>query len=551
MISKIKFFYLLIFGLVCFQGNAQQEYDKENPVLFTDRDYCISGDTVWFKVLLPHNVEYEGNIVRVQINSKGNNLITSVIKKTNLGCAQGFIVVPDSLSSGVYFLSAFRNSQRDAVDIELENKLLLVYNRFEENILSVNVPVVNEKSIPENFNSKIILNTNKTIYKPREKVDVEIDINSDEEISSAIIRATVIDPLAKEIGGRFKIPMLGSNVSIPVVVEKDGFILSGSVVDANKNPQNEILIFLSIPGDPPYFDYCVSGKNGDFHFFLKDAMGSTNIVLQSVSSNQSEYFIKTEVNYLKPNEKLQSETKILTTWQAEFISTLIKGSFLNRLFNPAYSIQNKYFEMPARMEMPFYGTPTERVFPNEFVDLPDFQEISRELLSGVQYRVRNQEPIIRMLNAKLGMFFEQEPFRLLNGIPVFKNRVLSTLKSTDIKYIDIIQSERLFGDILLKGILAVALNDNSNGWMLQQPNINQFEVNCLQPDKTPGYLTKKEISSNQPDIRPVYLWELLSPDTKSSFRFFLSDIKGKVEISLEGLTKNNTSFKASKIIEVK
>ena len=140
---------------------------------------------------------------------------------------------------------------------------------------------------------------------------------------------------------------------------------------------------------------------------------------------------------------------------------------------------------------------------------------------------------------------------MLNGIPIFKNSLLASLKSADIEYIDLVQSERIYGDLLFEGILAVSLYDKSNSWMVQQPNIYQFSIPCLQPDMSPGYMKQKKITASVPDTRQVYYWDILDISENIDIEFDLADMKGNVEISVEGVTSSNQPFKSSKIIEVK
>ncbi|NQU51068.1 MAG: hypothetical protein HQ522_00870 [Bacteroidetes bacterium] len=548
MNSKIKILFLLVFGFCYLVGNSQKINNE--LALFTDRDYCISGDSVWFKVFLPETVLEKGNVVRVQLDTKDNNLISSAVKRIENGWAEGYLHVPDSLSSGLCFVTAFLNSQRDSSSHELYSNALIVYNRFEESISEMELPNSDLKTILENYNSFVNLNSDKNEYLTREKVSVEIDINSD-EILNAVIKATVVDPLAKEISGSYRFNFESLNNTIPRIKEQDGFLLNGRVVDIDGNLQKGVLVVLSITGEPPYFDYYISGKDGDFHFFIKDAVGTANIVLQAISKNNKEYFIEKELNYLVRKDENQTLTKTLTSQQSEFISSLIDGDFIYKLFNLTISKSNEFFEISPRFSMPFYGPPTERIVPDEFMDLPDFKEISRELLGGVQLRDRNGSVTFRMLNQKQRYFFENEPLRLLNGIPVFKNSFFTSLKSTDINYIDVVQSERLFGDLVFMGILSVSLKDKSNSWMVKQPNIFQFKVDCLQPGKRPEYLKERITSHNQPDLRHIYIWEILKINTEQKLDFYLSDLKGKVEISVEGVTKSKKVFKASKIIEVK
>lgn len=554
ILKKLNILFFVLLGFFSLSGQAQTVQNNTNLYLFTDRDYCISGDTLWFKIELKNGKDEKSNVVHVQLDSPENNLISTVINRSKSGWAEGYMHIPDSLSTGVYFLTSFLNSQRNIPDFKVETRTLFVYNRFEEQVLEIPVPLNNLKVYDKDFSQKINISLDKTNYKPREKVSVNLGFNGfySDEFSNVIVKATRLDNLAVETGGKFLVESETSNQTIPFLNEKDGFVLSGKVTEKESGlPKLGIIILLSITGEPPYFDYCVSGEEGDFHFFLKDAEGIANVVLQAVSENDLEFDIQTEKNDLVRKQEIRVQPKTLTQNQTEFISSSISGNFFNKLFNTNYILQSENFNMPVRFTIPFYGEPKSRVIPDEFIDLPDFQEISRELLSGVQYRARGGEIEFRLLNELQSTFFEYEPLRLINGIPVFKNNLFASLNSTKIDYIDFILQERLFGDLIFKGVLAVSLNDKSNGWLTNQPNIYQFNVACLQSDKTPGYLEKREFKMNEPDIRQVYFWEIMENDSTLEFEFNLSDLKGKVEISVEGVTKNNESFKAAKIIEVK
>ncbi len=548
MNCKIKILLLFIMVFVSLQTYSQNIEKQEQLTLFTDRDFCISGDTLWFKVWLPNSMQQNGNVVRVQLYGKNNNLISSVIKMAKNSWAEGFINVPDSLSTGQYFVTAFINSQRNLSEIPIKSKSLLVYNRFEERVSEIEIVKAEtfENDIVDNGGIK--LETDKEKYQIRDKVTVNFDFEID--FKNVIVKASIVDPLAKEVSKNYKFNLKSSNILIPDFKEQNGFLISGRVVDANRNPQPGVLVILSITDEPPHFDYYLSGKEGDFHFFLKNAVGNTDIVLQAISNGNNEFFIEKELNYLEIKSEIISQTKVLSYNQSEFISLLIKGNFIGKLFNPINLEQPDFFEMPARFIMPFYGLPSYRVLPKEFIELPDFNEISKELLKGVQYRNRNGNITIRMVNDSENSFFYTEPLRLLNGIPIFKNSLFSNLKSEDISYIDITRKERIFGDLSFKGILAVSLFDKSNSWMAEQANIFQFNINCLQPDNDTEYSLRHETDINTPDLRQIYCWKVLEKDSINEIEFFLSDLKGEVEISLEGITTNDVVFRVTKTIVV-
>ncbi|HKI87798.1 MAG TPA: hypothetical protein VKA38_02140, partial [Draconibacterium sp.] len=372
-------------------------------------------------------------------------------------------------------------------------------------------------------------------------------------IKNVVVKVTKIDELAKEAGGIFKVNPKSYNPAIPFLDEDDGYILNGKVTDPETGaPKAGALVLLSIVREPPYFDYSFTGKDGGFYFFLKNAEGTTNTILQAIPEKDEEYTINLGKNYLVRRGNFTMEQKILTPDQTDFISTQISGSFFRRLFKNSYMVKPDSFYMPPRFSIPFYGKPNSHVIPAEFIDLPNFQEISRELLPGVQYREKSDgENTIRLLNQTQSAYFDVEPLRLINGIPVFKNNFFAPMKSTDIDYIDIVLNQRLFGDLLFNGILAVSLKDKSNFWLAQQSNIFQFSVKCLQPGKSPAYNKKPDFRETVPDIRQVYLWKLMNTYAPETFDFYLSDLKGKVEVSVEGVNENGKNIKFTKIIEVK
>ncbi|MEN8117822.1 MAG: hypothetical protein ABFS16_12625 [Bacteroidota bacterium] len=550
MSSEIKIWILLLLAVGWFSSNAQVNSANKQLYLFTDREYCISGDTLWFKVLISENGIDRSDVVRVQLDSKNGNLIAGVAKKSKNRWAEGFIHVPDSLSTGVYFVSTFLNSQRSLPQFEVPGKTLFVYNRFEESVTEMAVPEMPESGKRNNGNKPVKIATVKSDYTSGEMVQGSVEIKSD-EIAHAVISARMIDPLSHRTGGRTNYVGTGAYPEIPHFEEKNGIMVSGYIADQEGILQKNTLVLLSIAGDPPYFDYCITGDKGDFNFYLQNATGTAKVVLQAVSLESNELVIKPVLNHLQRNGDIQLTSKLLTPDQSDFIKVALQGNFINKLFNPARLKANGFFEMPNRYDIPFYGPPTKRIVPAEFIDLPDFREISRELLPGVQYRVKNSEVTFRMIDIIHNTIFDNEPLRLINGIPVFKNSLFSSLKSTDIDYIDIVQTERIFGDVIFKGILAVSLHNKSDLWMSQQPNIFTFNIPCLQPDRKPGYLTFEKLDSSIPDVRQVYLWEILDTGRLNDFSFNLSDYKGKVEIAVEGTTLTGQYFKTSKTIDVK
>ncbi len=540
---------LLVF--MPFMALPQSQTDREIIELFTDREFCVSGDTVWFKAWLPYNGQSMENIIRVQLDGAGNNLISSVLKKVEDHWAEGYIPVPDSLSTGQYFITAFLNSSRDKQDLQLNSKAVLVFNRFEDNVNELKYLETSYENRYETNENHLTVLTEKEEYVARENVKVVLAKANGSDFSKILVKAALVDPISGETGKNYKFSLHSSNSTIPDIPEKDGFLISGRVVDQAGRPRMGIIVILSVYDEPPYFDYCISGDEGDYHFLLKNAVGSTNMVIQAIPRSNEEYRIERVDNQLiRQNEQIPG-SKYLNQEQSEFINSLLTGNFISRLFGKRMMQESVGFSMPERFTVPFYGKPTKRVVPDEFYDLPNFLEISREIIPGVQFRERDGTTTFRLLNQSAGVYFESEPLRLINGIPVFKNNLFTSLESKDITYIDVVETERIFGDLSFQGVVSVSLKDKSNSWMARQPNVFQFYTKCLQPEKKPGYMAQKVTAPNIPDIRQVFFWDILDIKDSGEIEFNLSDLKGEVEITVMAILEENKVTEVSKTIKVK
>ena len=545
-----KWLKILLQGCLVFTGFATfaSQIDEKNPLLFTDRGFCVSGDTVWVMLKLPENVEHEDLVARFQIEAIDGSLIGGVAIESSDSWARGFLMIPDSLSTGQYFITAFLLNGANH-QIEPVTKSLLVYNRFDEDIAQINLVTASDAEINDNQSDKIQIKTDAETYKARERVNVSFTLPADFNFSETVIRAAITDPLEKKLSG-YRFSYRFPSAPAPGFIEKGGYLVSGKVTGINGVVQPGVLVVISLTTPESYFDYCVTDSVGIFHFFVKNAFGAADAVFQVFSDTDQKFEVHLENCAPQRTVFFNAEPFVLTPEQTGFIKNALNSSFANRIFNPANLVQTEYFSMEMADSIPFYGPPTIRVRPEDFIDLPDFREISRELLPGFQFRVRNEKNVFRMLNRTKGEFFKTEPLRLINGIPVFNNQLFASLKSTEISHVDLVLYERIYGDLILNGVLEVSLKDKSNAWLGNQPNLFRRNIIFLQPYKNPGYYNPTPPKHSEPDTRQVFVWKK-ADGMPENFVFDLSDRKGTVEISVEGFTSENRYFKSVKTIEVK
>jgi hypothetical protein len=549
-----KWFLFLLFFLISGGVFAQNENPDNCLFLFTDRDYCVAGDTVWFKVALQNSNDSKSDVVRVQFSDAGNRLILMIKKQCHNRWAEGFLVVPDTMGTGLYFLSAFLNEQRTEPGFTLVKKALFVFNRFQRDLNEIQVPDEKGKLVIQDFSKVFSINTGKTIYSPREKIilDFSMDTTLNSKISSILVKASRVNKFFSRHGGWFSEIPDEPGFHIPDFQENDGVLISGKVTgEESSKPVDGAIVFLSVFNAPHYLDYYVSGSEGDFHFYLKQAEGTGEIVLQAFTKTGRRVNVHLENVPLLASNPNPPVSVQLHENNIGFIHEAIDAAFFSKLFNPEVVVSEGYFDLPPRFKMPFYGYPQKQVFPGNYNDLPDFREIARELLPGVQYRVRNDDVILRMLHLKENAFFSSEPFKMVNGIPVFRNRLISSFGSNDIDRIEYVMEDRVYGDLRFSGTLAIFLKNSSVKGLMNQPGFFRFTETFLQPENRPGNLIPEPVLKNIPDFRQVVCFKLIKQGVEEPVVFFLPDVKGEYEISAEWITSDGRIFKSSEIIEVR
>ncbi|MCG6186048.1 hypothetical protein [Maribellus maritimus] len=527
---------------------------QEQIYLFPDRSLAVSGDTIWFSISVFNSEQEEmSNVVHVQLDNMENTHISKVSVLCDNGTGTGYIPVPDSLSSGIYALRAFSLIQNSNYESEVNQRFVTVYNRFEEELFTFDFPLP-ENEIKYQYSTAVHIETEKEDYKKGEEVVVSLDILQDvlANTSQVIVTAGLEEASNVDFATSWYPAAHKSAVKLPVpVVEKNGILVSGKVHSAEDNqPVPNAVVILSIPDSIPYLDYCVSDSFGVFYFYLRNAFGTADIVLQALAKNSMPCTIDLFEDYIDADRLVVSE-KMLNHEELVFGESVIKASYFTKLFS-GYKIESsRSFAMQRQFRHPFYGEPTKTFYPDLFVDLPDFQDVSREILHGVQYRERKGETTIRLLNLGGDAVFKEEPLKLLDGIPVFDPEVFAPMGTDDIARVDVVYEKKFFGDLSFSGILSIYTKNRSLSWVDVNQSTGHFEYPCLQMQKTWSFKNHDVDNTHIPNFRRVlYRNKFDSLNGKKELRFVTSDLKGDAIIRVILIQKDQKVLYSQKIIKV-
>ena len=206
-----------------------------------------------------------------------------------------------------------------------------------------------------------------------------------------------------------------SNKMLTFLPEYRGHIITGKVIDISSlRSVQGIPAYLSVSGKRihPYLTY--SNVDGRVIFETNHLFGSRQLITQTgpsqnttrleIESPFSEAISSTTLPYLKLKENLKGPLTLRSiSMQTE--DMFYRGRVKNQ---PQTSDSSA-----------FYGNASEQYQLDEYTRFPAMEEVIREYVKGVRLRKKDDEYFFKVLNGPENYIFENGPFVLLDGVPVF------------------------------------------------------------------------------------------------------------------------------------
>ena len=198
---------------------------------------------------------------------------------------------------------------------------------------------------------------------------------------------------------------------------------------------------------------------------------------------------------------------------------------------------------------PFYGLPSETVDPKLFLDLPNFNEIARELLPGVKFRSFGRIPTMQVLNLPMHAYFTESPLVLLDGVPISDLGLIKDLGTKEIEKIEVGQYERFFGIVNFKGFVAIHTVKKDFTGIPSSDDFVKIALNGIQGQ--PVLVENTHQKSGEPDFRQLLLWNPSVPVASViNLNFKTSDIQGVFKLIVRGKNRDGSIFYQEQLFEV-
>ena len=555
--KKIYFvhFILIVFLFISIQKTYAMQ--REAAYLQTDREVYIAGESVFYKLCmiqpetkLTSELSKIGYIV---LRNTQSNHVLQLRVAIDKGVSIGSFLLPDTLSSGVYQLIAFSNLMRNYSENSFFRKNLIIANRHDKefNFREVN----NVKIAPDTTNlNRFDLFTDKQEYGTREKVILNLGkdkghlaVTVYEDPQMTLSNKNITESLADFI------PYTIDRNKMDFLVENRGKVIRGKVINIEtQKPIQHVVVLLSCLDSIANLQYQTTDENGCFQMLLSDYYDGKELffVVKGGSVNEK-YKIELEDKFI-----LNQDWKPLLSGVNNFQNFIARSAqlvYINNCYNLESSLSTSYLNKENEICPKVYNCDVSTVYPADYVSLKDFPEIVVELLPKARIINHNNKYSIHLINSAISSPFQKEPAIFLDGVFVDDINKIIGMGSDKIARIDLVDTERVFGDIVFQGIISITtkskevlrLTPSLGGLRIKNDTVNTGKkFTLINPVGIPGKTT--------PYFRQLLYWnpDVFCGKTNTIVEFFTSDHVATFIIKVEGLTEEGKPVFETKRIKV-
>ncbi len=518
----------------------------ETVSLFTDRNFYLSGEEIWFVAHVFINeapfVSDFSQVLYVELSNSDQKAVVKKKFKIEDGIASGNFGIPEEALSGNYYLRAYTSFLR---------------NLNPDDYFTTAITVINpERPLPENGQKlpfrdvkndagnhiEIAVKTSKDSYQQRALVEMILSAPTAIQEDFAHVSVSVVKQGTNTDADRFyienkKLQNTNTSENLLWLPEIRDVSVSGIIRNKKTNqPEPNAMIYISVLGENPQFHILNSRKNGEFVFSLNHATGLRDIFICTNPDPEKdlELLINNDFAGNYPLSK-ESDLMIDTSYKK-----LIEEIYVNCQAARIYESKDSAIIENSEVSSLLFGNPEFSVKINDFIDLPTLEDVIKEIVTAVSVKKKKGKSYFQVINAETNRMINCG-YIFLDNVPVFDVDDLLKISPSKIERIDVINRTHYLGDFSLDGIILITTNtDNFAGYTFPKESVF-LEYQAITPSSDfplPDYSDENKKQSRLPDFRTLLYWnpEVSLQNGKASVSFFTSDYCAGYDVIVRGIT---------------
>ena len=533
-------------------GNyALPQTSGERISVFTDRTLYIVGEKIWLTVDYRTNsaiyqLEWSTAIYVELIRWNGDQIVKSKLNLNRSG-ASGFIIIPEEVVSGNYYVRAYTRWMRNYGPCDYGYSRVKILNPYRKE--------TDEGPLPDNPDSAgsidafaakkwingIACKLSKNTYGQREKVDVNLYLNKELKNPPVKYALTITEKGGIDTSRTWPL-CISDKVNrnkIFYYPEIRGVSVSGDVINRKTNePLGNTVVYLSIPVSGEFFSTYTTGVKGRFLFTLPELKGNFDFYIEVLTGDTIDAVIRIDNDFCKVPLKLPYIPFELDPAE----KLLVQNMMINFQLKEKYiqNTESKQSGVKSAKSAVFYGKPENVIFTGDYIELNNLQEFIYELIKPIIVYHKNDLPDIRF-NLDIGLP-EFSPLVLIDNLPVTNIQQVLNIPVTKLERIEYINQGYVAGDKVFKGLLSIysKKSDFAGIEISKKGMFFNYQVYAESNISNPVYYNEQAFPKI-PDLRNTLFWKpdiSLVPGEEKTLTFYTSDSKGDFVVFVQGLADN-------------
>lgn len=519
--------------LYAFSVAAQQAGRPDNHervALITDRSLYITGEQIQFSAVVynesdPHAPTGNSVLYSEIITTDGIRVAGEKFPVQN-GKSEGCIRIPADILSGIYIFRAYTRLMRNEGPEVYHYSMLKIVNPLKSEVAQATGRVLlpEEGTAETNTSNVVAISLDKEIYSTRDTIRLTIkgniaELNRFSNLSLAVV------PKAAGLSIKSMLPL--SDVTLVkdrCFPEDRGIALTGKLVSVDENrPLAGISVNLSVIGKGRDFMAALTDSTGGFNFALPWYSGNRDLFISSakVSGTETRILVNNDfctlpVQVAAPEFGLSDEEKATAYNMA-----------VNRMVQSAFPPDTVKSIVNAEMEeRPFYGTPSQVLYLDQYVQLPTLEEYFNELPLLVKVRKRKGGKYFKVFGSQSELEV-YDPLVLIDNVAVDDPERILKVSPQNVARIEIVNEPYVKGNLTYGGIISI-FSKRGDFAGVDLPSSGMF-LNYRFFHEDEKCLTTPPENRELPDTRNTLLWiPHVQPgeDGKAEYIFTTSDTPG-------------------------
>jgi len=498
---------------------------REHVQLFTDRNIYAVNEQIHFVAEhrmegVPENIFWTSVLYVEIITAEGKAVEQG--KFPLFGArTRGSIKIPLSAITGDYYLKCYTRWMRNRGSSSFAFVPLKIINPFRSEVLSHASGGIRSDTLAKHSYKEggLRCRSSSNLYRAGEDAQVILEGPLPDYLDQLFCCLTVVPEGAVDLNkGQYLSSYAGTeNEPFEVAFLPDlgsGVSISGTVLDADQNPVNSATLHFSLLGDTPDYFAAISDEHGRFIFNMPAGLGPQELFVTPQRAEGGPLEVRIDQEYDSQPVNLPRQKFHLSGDEQELARRISLNMQLARAFETVTnaregSTQLADTEAIKGKDIPFYGSRVNRLLIDDYVRLPNLEEVFINLVPDVQFYKKKGENRIRILseNASIGVF---DPLIMVDHISVFDHEAVLALSPEKIERIDLINEVYLKGNVAFGGILAIYSKKGDMAGIDLPEGSYFFDYHSFYPplaSASPGILKSNPAETGRiPDTRNTLCW---------------------------------------------